>query len=72
LELTKKQDIKTGEIHAYSIQVLTKYDAFRNQVLNHYFTKEYRRASGKNEEEAIRNAGEIGPHGTIGTVRRVF
>ena len=68
LELIKKQT----EIHTYSVQVLTKHDAFRNQVLDHYFTKEYRCASGRNEGEAIRAVGEIGPYGAIGTVRRVF
>lgn len=53
---------------SYSIQVLSCYDAFHNRVLNRWFTVEYRRVNDRNEGEAIRAAGTVGPNGSIGRV----
>jgi len=65
-------ELDRRKIHTYSVQILSSYDAFINKVLTRYFTKEYRRAQGRNEGEAVRNAGAIGPYEAIGTVRRVL
>ena len=60
----------TGKLNAYTIQMLTRYDAYSNTLSSKYHTKEYRRAYATSEGAAIRMV-HCGPYDAIGRVTKL-
>lgn len=59
------------KLHCHTLQVLTRYDAYHNVLLDWYFTKEYRHASGTSKSLAMRADSSIGPYDSYGSVHRI-
>lgn len=57
----------TEELKAYSVQVLTRFDAYTGKVLRRYYTREYRRVLAVSADQAETSV-YCGPFDAIGKV----
>jgi hypothetical protein len=54
-------------VKKYTIQILTRYDAFANKLLRSYFTVEWRRVEAASADAAT-SLVHLGPYEAIGKV----
>ena len=54
-------------INAYSVQVLSHFDAFTGRVLRRWYTKEYRRVYATSARAAVHKV-YCGPFDSVGSV----